>query len=434
MNIPQTVNPAVPIEREATGSSSLRKLSLIIGVVGIAIAAFGFYSGITAGNDRPLLGWLVGVAFWLSVLIGMLFLVMISYVFDAGWSVVIRRQLEHAIGGFKILLLAFLPLLAVVWFHSDPGLIWKWLDPAYKLPSGETVAQDVLYKHKEIYLNKEFFTVRTLLFFGVFIGVAGLLRRHSFALDRDGDVRHVKAARVTSALGIFAVALATTFAAVDWFMSIEYHWFSTMYGVWYFSASMRAAVAMTIIGCFFLASRGHLRGIFRNSYNYEMGCIALAFTVFWAYISFSQYFLIYQANIPEETFWFNIREKNPDGALNSWWWVSMALIFAHFLFPFLFLLFYKNKVVVKRLLFISAWILVFHLADIYFNILPTKITNFDNPPLYYDVQQFGVTLWDVAIIVGLGGLLLWSFLRSAEKESPIPLRDPRILESLNHHE
>ncbi|MEE2988279.1 MAG: hypothetical protein VX372_01780, partial [Verrucomicrobiota bacterium] len=159
----------------------------------------------------------------------------------------------------------------------------------------------------------------------------------------------------------------------------------------------------------------------------------LAFTVFWAYISFSQYFLIYSANIPEETFWYNIREKNFDGGLNSWWWVSMGLIFGHFLTPFLLLLWYKTKVVIWRTVGVSVWILAFHLLDLYWNIIPGKLVAPDHGPGYI-VRQFSVSIYDLSALVGVGGICIFAMSRSMKKAEPIPVRDPNILTSINYTE
>jgi len=406
---------------------------LALGLAGLAVALIGVGMGLVNHDARPILSWLIGLSFWTSILLGSLFMVLLFHVFDAGWAVVARRQLEHLLAGFPWIAILFLPLLLIVWFYSDPGILWKWMNPEHVLPSGYTVANDVLYQAKEPYLNRFGFTARALLFLGVFLYFANALRRHSFALDRDGDPRHVGSQRKLAAAGIFACGLSATFAAIDWFMAIEYHWFSTMYGVWFFAGSMRAAIAFLLIVLFFQADRGVLKGIHKQAHNYDLGCMALAFTVFWAYISFSQYFLIYQANIPEETFWYNIRHMNADGSTNSWWWIGLCLVFCHFLIPFLFLLFYKTKVRIPLILFVASWILVFHLVDLYFNILPSKKAPADNV-LNYNVRQFGITIWDVAVIVGIGGIVLWAYRRSLSENSPIPLRDPRVNESLHHHE
>ena len=207
-----------------------------------------------------------------------------------------------------------------------------------------------------------------------------------------------------------------------------------MYGVWFFAGSMRAALAVTVLTVIALASYGYLKGILNQAHRYLLGCLCLAFTIFWAYISFSQYFLIYMANIPEETFWFNIREINENGMKNSWWWVSMGLLFGHFFGPFLFLIFYNSKIRIKALVFATIWILCFgHLCDLYFNILPGKVSDAGSI-LGYQIRQFSITPFDAASIVGIGGLVLWGFFQSMKKQEIIPIRDPRIQESIDYHE
>jgi hypothetical protein len=167
----------------------------------------------------------------------------------------------------------------------------------------------------------------------------------------------------------------TTIASIDWFKTLNYHWFSTMYGVWFFSASMRAALSATVLMLFWQAGRREgLKGILQPVHTYLLGCLMLAFTVFWAYISFSQFFLIYNANIPEETFWYNIRELTTSGSKSGWYLISRLLIFLHFFAPFLFLLWYKNKFA-WRLKMVAIWILVFHFVDLIWNILPQKLAD-----------------------------------------------------------
>jgi len=411
----------------------LPKIFLFIGFAGLGLAFIGLIIGLVSHDARPVVSWLLGISFWITILIGSLFMVLLFHLFDAGWAVIPRRQLEHLLAGFPWVAIIFLPLLLITWFYSDPGILWKWMNPDHMLPNGHTVANDVLYQAKEPFLNRFAFTARAFLFFGVFLFFVNALRKHSFRLDKDGDPNHVHSLRKLAAAGVFACALSATFASIDWFMSLEYHWFSTMYGVWFFAGSMRAAIAFLLILLIFQSDRGVLKGIHKQAHNYELGCMALAFTVFWAYISFSQYFLIYQANIPEETFWYNIRHVNADGSTNSWWWIGLCLVFFHFLLPFLFLLFYKTKVKVKLILFVAGWILAFHLVDLYFNILPTKKAPADNV-LNYEVRQFMITFWDIAMIVGVGGIVLWAYLRSLTENSPVPLKDPRVNESIHHHE
>ena len=408
-------------------------IALFIGLIGLLISVVGLLLAWQSGDSRPLYGWLLGFSYWYSVGIGMLFLILILNVFGSGWSVIIRRQLEHGVGAIKWLGIIFLPLLLFSWqYRENPGILWNWMNPAGILPGGEVIGEDVLFQHKEGYLDRTFFTIRAVLFFGVFIGLAEGVRRCSFSMDRDGDPTHVHRAHSLSAIGIILCALASTFAAVDWFKSLDYHWFSTMFGVWFFAESMRAALAAVVVICVIQASYGQLRNLYNRQHSYLLGCLMLAFAIFWAYISFCQYFLIYNANLPEETYWYNIREINLDGTKNSWWWVSMVLVFCHFLVPFLFLLWYKCKFG-ARILIISIWILFFHAFDIYWNILPGQIPVDDNV-LGFIVRPFSVTLWDVSSFIGTGGICVWAFLKSAGKAKAIPIRDPRILESINAHE
>lgn len=301
------------------------------------------------------------------------------------------------------------------------------------LPGHGTVGEDPLYVWKSPYLNITFFAVRAIGIFVAFIAIASILRKWSFDTDTSGNVNNTHNARRLSSLGLFICAIAATLGAIDWFKSLEYHWFSTMYGVWFFAACMRAALASIIILCVILAARGYLKGILKQAHRYDVACMMLAFTVFWAYISFSQYFLVYSANIPEEVFWYNIREKNFTGELNSWWWVSMGLVFGHFLIPFLILLWYKTKIVVWRTVAISVWILAFHLLDLYWNIIPGKLVAPDHAPGYL-VRQFSVTPYDLAALVGIGGICIFAMCRSMTKAEPIPVRDPNIVASLNYTE
>ncbi|MFP4068860.1 MAG: hypothetical protein ACLFVC_01640 [Opitutales bacterium] len=409
-------------------------IALVVGLVGLVIAGFGFFKGLQADDARPLMSWLLAIGFWLSIAVGMLFLTQIWHVFHARWPVIVRRQCEHCFAAFPWLLLLFVPLIAVPLFSDNPGILWKWMDGTNALPGHGTVATDPLYEWKSPYLNIDFFVLRAFLTFGVFIGLAALLRKWSFDSDSSGDVNNTHKSRRLSAVGLFLLAAAATLGSIDWFKSLEYHWFSTMYGVWFFAASMRAALSALIILCILLATRGYLKGILKQAHRYDIGCLMLAFTVFWTYISFSQYFLIYNANIPEETFWYNIREKNYDGSLNSWWWVSMGLIFGHFLIPFLILLWYKTKVVVWRSVAIASWILLFHLLDLYWNIVPGKLPSEGAHGEGYLVRQFSVTLFDLAALAGVGGVCIWAVCRSMRKAEPIPLRDPNIEISLNYTE
>lgn len=407
--------PAQPA-RLVTPGTLLGVGAVFIGLTGVGL--------LLDTSENVAFSWLIALAFWLAITLGSLLMVMIHHIFDAGWSTVPRRILEHWLAAFVPLAVLFLPLVLVAAvFH--PGLVWGWLDV-----HNPAIAGDILWVKKSGFLNPTAFLIAFALFFGIWIFVSARLRRSSFAQDDDGDIAHTQVNRHTSAWGIPLTGLTLTFGAFYWFMSLEYRWFSTMYGVWYFASSMRAMLAFSTLLCIYLTSRGVLRGIFRPAHLVNYGNLMLAFTVFWAYITFSQYFLIWNANVPEETFWFNLREFNPsNGEFNSWRWVGMVLIFGHFVFPFLYLLQNPLKKKAGTMVFICGWILATQLLDFTFNILPGhKLANGDPVP-------FGTgAAWFVTAFIGIGALCLWAFFNSLAKARCIPIRDPRIVESLHLHE
>lgn len=409
---------------------------LIVGLICIGLAlAWTLMSGNEADPSRAFVGWVLGASFWISILVGMLFLLMIWWLFDAGWPIIIRRQIEHSISAFFWMGVVFSPLILIVLFmHGSEKIAWVWMDPEAINPSGHgTVAHDVLLQAKSAYLNVTAFVIRFFLIFGIWSLLAYCFRSWSFKMDETGDHKYIHRSRKLAAAGIPLCALVTTMAAIDWFKSMNYHWFSTMYGVWFFAASMRAALSAIVLILFWQGGRPEgLKGIVKPVHTYLIACIMLAFTVFWAYISFSQFFLIFNANIPEETFWYNIRELAADGSKNSWWYVSRSLIYLHFFVPFLGLLWYKNKFG-SRLKFLAIWILVFHFVDLIWNIVPQQLGD-HHAALGFTVRQFSINPSEVLILIGGGAICIWAFLRSAAKYRPIPIRDPRISESIHAHE
>ncbi|MFZ1054351.1 MAG: hypothetical protein WAN79_01660, partial [Opitutaceae bacterium] len=308
--------------------------ALGIGLAGIAVTALGI---LVSGAHIVATAWLVGLGFWTAVAIGMLMMILIHHIFDASWSTVLRRQYEHGLTMFPWLLLLFLPLVAAS-FLGKHDLVWPWMNPDHQLSPGHDVKDDLLYVKKSGFLNVPLFTVVTVGFFALWIWVSARLRKASFTQDSDGDARWTRMNGKTAGFGIPLVALTLTAGAIYWFKSLEYHWFSTMYGVWYFANCMRGALSMGVLLMLWLYNRGDFKGILKTDHLWAIGQLMLTFTVFWAYISFSQYFLIWNANVPEETFWYNIRE------FGDWWYVSLFLVFGNFLLPFLLLLSYRYKV------------------------------------------------------------------------------------------
>jgi hypothetical protein len=434
MSTQAAVAPSAALPRAGSGVPAL---PLLISGIGIAVSVIGF----VVATKTMAVAWLLAMAFWTAIALGCLFFVMIQHIFDAGWGTVIRRQAEHWTSSFTVLAVLFTPLLVLSLIKPD--LIWKWMNGANPL-----IAADVLYWKKEVFLNTGFFLIRSVAYFAVWILIASVLRRNSFSQDVDGDIKWTHSSRAWSAGGLFFGALTLTFAAIDWMKSIDYHWFSTMYGVWYFATAMRAALAVLVLCSLWLLARGDFKGILQKAHLHDIGKLMFAFTVFYAYVTFSQYFIIYNANIPEETYWYTIRELNPDGTPNQWKWVGMALIFGHFFLPFLYLIQYKTKVTPGLIKFASWWILVFVVVDLAYNILPSKkVVNAEGQMvnlageaslnIYEWVPMPFLTsawIWIAAAMAAVGGACVWMYLRSFNSTKLIPIRDPRILESVNHHE
>jgi len=401
--------------------------ALTLGLAGIALTVLGLF---VSGAKVVAHSWLVGVTYWTALAVGMLLLVLIHHIFDASWSTVIRRQFEHGLAAFKWLGLLFLPLVLASFLY-DRDLIWPWLDLNHEMHGGHTVGHDPLYLKKAAFLNPGMFLGMTVAFFASWIWLSSRLRRASFTQDQDGSLAWTRHNRVTAAIGLPIAALTLTFAAIYWIKSLEYHWFSTMYGVWFFANCVRGALSIGVIVMVWLWQRGDYRGILNTNHFHSIGMLMLAFTVFWAYVTFSQYFLIWNANIPEETFWYNLREINHDGASNQWKWIGIfGILFGHFFIPFFFLLSYRYKVTPHILRRIAIWILAIILLDLCYNIMPAlKDSHGDALPL------LSLNLvWILTSVVGVGGVCVWAYLRSFGTAKLIPIRDPRIGESLTHHE
>lgn len=400
--------------------AALANKFLFAGIAGLVLTVVGLF----VDAHGAALSYVVGISYWTAVAIGMLMLVMIHHIFDAGWSTVIRRQFEHGLSAFKWLFILFIPLVVSAWLK--PGFIWSWMDTAGQLHGGHgTIGDDPLYVKKAGFLNVKMFTGMTVVFFLGWMGISALLRRNSFSQDKDGDVNWTYKNRKTAAWGIPFNALALTFAAIYWMKSLEYHWFSTMYGVWFFANCMRAAMAMGVVITWWLYVRGDYKGIFNTNQLHCLVALAYAFVVFWAYVTFSQYFLIWNANVPEETFWYNIREHG------DWKWVGLFLLFGHFFVPFLLWLSYRRKSTLGPALKISLWVAVVILVDICYNVLPV-LKHHDEPVPFLSLNL----LWVLSSVIGVGGICVWSYLKSFGSGTAklIPIRDPRIVESLTHHD
>lgn len=336
--------------------------------------------------------------FFFTIAVGAQFWTILHHAVDAEWSVVVRRQLEN-IGSLIVpLVILFLPLVFVA-----PQL-WSWMAPAQ--------SHDPLLLAKRAYLNAPFFWLRTLLYLACFTTLAVLLRRYSIAQDRDGAIRYTLLnRRVAFACGI-PFALGLTFASIDWVMSLDYRWSSAIWGVYLFSGAVLSALCVLILVITALRSVGHLPVVTAEHYHI-MGKLLLSFTIFWAYIAFSQYVVIWYANIPEETNYFLVRTTG------SWWALSQFLVVGGFFIPFLLLLFRGTKRRPPLLCAVAAWLLLMHVLDLYVIVLPCLHPGTALP-----------SLWDFVSFLALGSILLAVYLKRLGDSALYPIRDPRLAQSL----
>jgi hypothetical protein len=373
----------------------------------VFLALFGLGvcgAGLGVWLDPRQLGYsfLQAYMFFLSLGLGALFLVLLHHLFDASWSVPIRRFVEHLAFNLPLMGLLFLP-----WFFLSPT-IYGWMRPENA---------DHALAAKAAYLNPAFFYIRAVVYHLVWSLLAWRLRYWSLRQDQSGEALCTYRLRRWAAVGIFLFAVTVTFASIDWIKTLEHQWYSTMFGVYYFSGSVWMTIAMVYLLTVLFKKNRLLGEVVHQRQFHDLGVLLLAFTVFSAYIHFSQYFLIWNAAIPEETFWYVQREQG------TWWNVGLLLVFGHFVVPFLLLLRIDAKHYLPMMVPLCLWVWVMHYVDLAFNIQPV---------LHPD--GFVLHWMDAACFLGIGGLMAWSFLRQLGNHPAYPVKDPRLLESLTYVE
>ena len=347
-------------------------------------------------------GYLVAYAYFLSIALGGLFFVLIHFAAKAGWSVTVRRIAENFMGTLPVFALLFIPVLIGLhythehWWSIEPGV-------------------DELLDHKRAYLNHTFFVIRAVVFLGLWSFLAWRLRGLSVAQDQSGDPELTRKLQWWAPPGIAIFAVTLTLAAIDWLKSIDPHWFSTMWGVYYFAGSVLAVHAALIVFVNLLQREGLLRGVINEEHFHDLGKMLFGFVVFWTYIAFSQYFLIWYANIPEETLWYQHRTHG------SWLTIGQLLMVGHFFIPFFFLLPRGIKRRRATLLIAALWLLMMHYVDLYWMVMPVL-----HPE---GVDPIGLIV-DLLAFFGVGCLFVAAFGYLAKKQAVLAIRDPRLAESL----
>jgi hypothetical protein len=328
---------------------------------------------------------------------------MLQYITGGGWGWIIRRILESATRTLPLLVVLFLPLLLGI---SD---LYEWADPHH-------VAGDPILQHKHLYLNVPFFLARAAVYFTAWLLVARFLNRWSAEQDASGDPMLAQRLEYLSRGGLLVYSLTMTFASIDWVMSLEPHWFSTMYGVLYIAGQALAGFSFVIALTVVLSQYRPLSGFIHREHFHDLGKLMLAFVMFWAYVSFSQYLIIWSGNLPEEIPWYLRRLHG------GWGWVGIAIVLFHFLLPFLLLLPASANRNSRVLMTVAGIVLFMRIADIFWYVRPAT-----SP-----VPRLTLHWMDLAAPLGVLGIWLFVFLGQLTRRPLLPVNDPEFAEALEH--
>jgi hypothetical protein len=394
------------------GAEAIRFSNIALGVGIVALGA-----GVALGLDNKvslLRSYLVAFLFVLAIGLGALWFVAINHLTNAKWSIVIRRVAEILAAQMPIIALLSLGIIlpiALVDTHGQSPIqgLYAWLDDA-------RVHTDHLLHHKAPYLNKGFFLVRVVIYFGIWVGLSWLFLKKSIdqdtaSGDESEEIRGLLA-RV-SAPAMIAFALTLTFCIFDMLMSLDYTWFSTIFGVYYFAGCVISAASVLVLVLQWLQSQGRLTTYVNENHYHDLGKLMFAFTIFWAYVGFSQYMLIWYGDIPEETAWYKTRFTG------DWWMVSAILPVSNFIIPFFGLMSRHVKRNKTLLAAWAVWLLVARYLDLHWLIFPTDGRGVFSPGLV-----------DLLLWVGVLAVFFGMAARRAKGLTLVPTKDPRLPQSL----
>lgn len=380
---------------------------VIAGAILAVIGSFSFAISKTGEETVPLIkqfgySYLTAYVYCLSFMLGGLFLTILHHLFDASWSVPTRRITEALASLAGPMAIAFLPIMIL---GPIMNVIYPWMTED---PHGHAIHA------KGPLATRAGFVVVSLIALGCWWLWANRLRYWSLKQDETGSFECTKNMRIWACSGIWVFAITVTLAIIMWVKMLQIEFFSTMFGVQYFAGTTWVTIATTYLIALILKRQGPLQGFAKEKTFYFLGSLLFAFTVFWAYITFSQYFIIWNANVPEETFYFVWREQG------SWFGLGVLLIFGHFFIPFLALLRIDLKLKVWWMGPIIAWAWVMHYLDVTYNVMPVLRPH-----------GFMPQLMDLGILLLMVGSLTTLLIKSLKAHPVIPQKDPRMAEALD---
>jgi hypothetical protein len=387
------------VARYEGGRTVVRRAGAVAAVA-LALTALGFL----LDTRRALWGYHVAFVYWAGIALGALVMNMAFHAGKARWYVVFRRVVEVIGASGVLFLVLFLPIAL------GAGHIFPWVNPGAL--EGELRH---LAEHRHAYLNVPFFLVRSAAYFAIWIVVAHLLYRWSVRQDSERAARLTVLQRRLGAGALPLVGIAVTFAAFDWQMSLDLHLASTIFGLYWFAGSFLCAFGVVVLWLNALRARGLPGALVNANHYHSLGKYMLAFVAFWAYMAFSQYLLIWIANLPEEVPWYLARNRG------AWWPFAVALVVLHFIVPFFILLSRDLKRSPRGLAVMAIWVLVIHYVDVYWVVMPALHHGAPHPHWTDLTALVGIGAAGVAFVAWrLGGQL------------PVPVGDPYLEESLRY--
>ena len=380
-----------------------QKRALIVGVLFLLLFAVGAFL------DRPQFfrSYLVAYLFWIGITLGCLALLLLQYLTGGAWGLVIRRVLEAATRTLPLMAVLFLPII----LGAHQIYPWTHHDEMTKTPA--------LTEKARLYLNLPFFAGRGAVYFAIWLLAVYLLNQWSLEQDRTAERRFTKRMRMISGPGLGILVLTVTFASVDWAMSLNPEWFSTIYGLLFVVAWALSALAFVIAILAMLAPREPMSRVVRPNHFQDLGKLMLAFVMLWSYFAFSQFLIVWSGNLPEEIQWYLPRLRG------GWGLIALGVVFFHFALPFMLLLSASFKRDARKLLMLAGLILVMRFIDLFWMIVPE-----------FGSEGFHISWMDVVAPLGIGGIWLAMFAWQLNKRPLMPINDPQynaLLEQARAH-
>ena len=380
----------------------LKQFGLIAAALGVVLTGAGFMMAGEQGAERFFQAYLVAYTFWTGVALGCLALLMVQHLTGGAWGIVLRRPFEAAVRTIPFMAVLFLPI-ALGMHH-----LYEW--------THDSALTDPVLMQKAAYLNTPFFLVRQVIYFAIWSALGYLLTSWSAEHDRTGDPKLVDKMASLSGAGLVLYFLTITFAMVDWTMSVNPHWFSTIWGMLYIGGQGLSAFAFGIMVLVMLSQTAPLNKVLSTHHFHDLGKFLFAFLMLWAYLSFSQLLIIWSANLPEEIPHYIVRWET------SWRYLSAFIIIGHFIVPYALLLSRDLKKNAGKLKVIAIWIIFARIADYYWHVAPE-----------FHKEGLSLSLLDVALPLALGGIFISLFVSQLAGRSLLPVNDAGLEKALTHH-